>query len=56
MAAVDGYWEMAVSGGKAMKQQNRARAVTRDTRVWDAITVAIMLTMAGLTYGWLLPR
>lgn len=34
----------------------RDRALERETRVWDILGFAIMLSMAGLAYWWLLPR
>lgn len=35
---------------------SRDRALERETRVWDILGFAIMLSMAGLAYCWLLPR
>lgn len=35
---------------------SRDRAFERETRVWDILGFAIMLSMAGLAYWWLLPR
>lgn len=32
------------------------RQLKRETRTWDIVGIAIMLTMAGLAYWWLLPR
>jgi hypothetical protein len=37
------------------KNRVQIQAVGQDTRVWDLITLGIMLTMAALAALWLLP-
>ncbi len=43
-------------GMTAREDSRRDRVLERETRVWDILGVAIMLSMAGLAYWWLLPR
>ncbi len=37
-----------------MRHKNKSRAMTQETRVWDLITLGVMLTMAALAALWLM--